>query len=166
MSATPQLLWTLSDNFRLRWGGVIFLVGGIQHLGSSQKYCYLQCSRLCQGGGLPPSELHKHRHLQCSHPCPSGDLPSKLPKYRFTPLPRSDLPPSKLPKYCHLQCSHTCTGGVCHPRSYQSIDIYNVRAQAQVGSAALEVTKVSLFILFAPCPDGDCRPRRFQSIAI
>ena len=86
----------------------------------------------------------------------------------FPPLPRWGSPPSKLPKYRYLLCSHPCPGGARRSRSYQRIAIYHVRAPAQVGSppskllkyrcfsrsppaqvglAALEVTKVSLFIV-------------------
>ena len=52
------------------------------------------------------------------------------------------VPPSK------LRIDPTsCPGGVSRPRSYQSVAVYSDSAPAQVGFPALEVTKVSLFIV-------------------
>ena len=96
-------------------------------------YWYLRCSRPAQVG-RPTPKFPKYCYLKCSRPCPAG-----------VSRPRSY-------QSIAIRNVRRCPGEVSGPRSYQSIAIHRLRAPAQVGSPAPEITKVLKFIGFASLP--------------
>ena len=103
---------------------------------------------------------------QCLFDCPAFKIAKISLLKMFVPLPKWAVPPSKFPNYFCLHCSRPCPGGLSRPQTYQSIVMYSVGATVQVGCPALEVTKVSLFIMLAPESKSGSPPRGYQSIAI